>query len=100
MNSSAPSQLVEFSQHLTLSVVGLDFILAHIKSLVLPLLISICFAATILTAQDQIQLDCKELQESSGVAVSLNDPALIWSHNDSGGKPKLYLFSRTSGKRR
>jgi hypothetical protein len=53
-----------------------------------------------LPAQEPVQLDCKELQESSGVAVSGYDPDLIWTHNDSGGTPRIYLFNRQTGKLR
>lgn len=49
-------------------------------------------------ADKSIKLECKELTESSGVAASLGNPDLVWTHNDSGGKPRLYLMSRTKGK--
>ena len=49
-------------------------------------------------ADKPVKLECKELSESSGVAVCLGNPDLVWTHNDSGGKPRLYLMSRTKGK--
>jgi hypothetical protein len=51
-------------------------------------------------AQQAIPLECRELTESSGIATSLNDNELVWSHNDSGGRPRLYLFEAKSGKLR
>ena len=32
------------------------------------------------------------LDESSGLALSLQNPGLYWTHNDSGGKPILYAI--------
>lgn len=32
----------------------------------------------------------RALDESSGLALSLLDPQILWSHNDSGGLPALY----------
>ncbi len=34
----------------------------------------------------------KDLTESSGLAASRKTPGVWWSHNDSGGKPRLYVF--------
>lgn len=31
-------------------------------------------------------------RESSGLAASRRDPRLLWTHNDSGGRPALYAF--------
>lgn len=50
--------------------------------------------------QDAVILQSAELTESSGLAVSQHDPTLIWTHNDSGAKPRLYLFDRSHGKLR
>ena len=33
----------------------------------------------------------KNISESSGLAVSYNYPDAVWTHNDSGDKPRLYL---------
>jgi hypothetical protein len=60
--------------------------------------IYVTMLTTTLRAHEVVTLDCDELNESSGVAVSLNNPEFIWTHNDSGGKPRLYLFNRKSGK--
>jgi hypothetical protein len=60
--------------------------------------IYVTMLTTTLRAQEVVTLDCDELNESSGVAVSLNNPEFVWSHNDSGGKPRLYRFNRKSGK--
>lgn len=37
------------------------------------------------------------LIESSGIASSYHTPNAIWTHNDSGGSPTLYLVSTESG---
>ncbi len=39
-------------------------------------------------------LACRQLDESSGLAVSRRAPGLFWSHNDSDNDAKLYLFDR------
>lgn len=33
-----------------------------------------------------------DLDEASGLANSRSNPNLLWSHNDSGGQPRLFLF--------
>jgi hypothetical protein len=53
-----------------------------------------------LLGQQPILLQCEELVESSGISVSPSDPNFIWTHNDSGSPPRLYLFNRNSGKLR
>lgn len=42
-------------------------------------------------------LDDDRVHESSGLAFSLRRPGLVWTHNDSGDKAKLYAFDQ-SGK--
>lgn len=39
-----------------------------------------------------IELEGKDLNESSGLAFSLRRPKRFWSHNDSGGKSRLFAF--------
>lgn len=34
----------------------------------------------------------KEVTESSGIATSLRNPGILWTHNDSGDGPYLYAF--------
>jgi hypothetical protein len=46
---------------------------------------------------EPVYLQSKELRESSGLALSTRDSNLVWSHNDSGGKPRLFGFDRQSG---
>jgi hypothetical protein len=48
-------------------------------------------------AQQLVHVDTQEIIESSGIANSLNDPGLAWTHNDSGGPPRLYCFEKSSG---
>ncbi len=38
------------------------------------------------------QLECQEIRESSGVAASVEQKNLYWTHNDSGDQPRLYAF--------
>lgn len=37
----------------------------------------------------------KSLNESSGLAASRKNPGVWWSHNDSGGQPRLFAFDET-----
>jgi len=34
------------------------------------------------------------IDESSGLAASRCNPGVFWTHNDSGGRPRLYAFNR------
>lgn len=45
-------------------------------------------------AQTTVELQCKALTESSGLAVSTRDPQIVWTHNDSGDKSRLFAFTR------
>jgi len=47
-----------------------------------------------------VTLQCPDLKESSGLAVSQHDSQLVWTHNDSGSGPLLYLFDRVQGELR
>ena len=38
------------------------------------------------------ELKNKDINESSGLAVSRHNPRLLWTHNDSGDKAKLYCI--------
>jgi hypothetical protein len=52
-------------------------------------------------AVETVWLDLKNLNESSGLAVSRRRSDHFWTHNDSGGKPHLYAFDsrgRASGR--
>lgn len=46
-----------------------------------------------------VQIDDDALNESSGLAVSGRVANRIWSHNDSGGRPRLYAYDTETGKR-
>jgi len=35
------------------------------------------------------------LEEASGLAASVNNPDLLWTHNDSGDKPRIFLIDKT-----
>jgi hypothetical protein len=41
-----------------------------------------------------VRIDSAKLKESSGVAPSLLQPNLFWTHNDSGDSSRLFLFGR------
>jgi hypothetical protein len=43
------------------------------------------------------RVEADRLSEASGLVVSRRDPQLLWSHNDSGGRPRLFALTR-SGK--
>lgn len=40
------------------------------------------------------RLENKKISESSGLAASRRHPGYYWTHNDSGGKPRLFCFDR------
>ncbi len=40
-------------------------------------------------------LDDKRLTESSGLCLSGRDPAVFWTHNDSGGEPCVFAIDQT-----
>ncbi len=41
-----------------------------------------------------IYIDCNSIVESSGIAVSTRDPQILWTHNDSGDRPRLFAVNR------
>lgn len=45
--------------------------------------------------QNMGSLQVPELDEASGLAHSRSDNNYLWSHNDSGGEPWVYLFTQT-----
>lgn len=47
---------------------------------------------------DRVLLDERELDESSGLAISLRRAGHFWTHNDSGGEARLYAFDRSGRK--
>jgi len=47
---------------------------------------------------DVVSLDAPALRESSGLAASRRRNHRFWTHNDSGGLPKLYAFDSTGSK--
>ena len=46
------------------------------------------------TVDSVFVLDDDRVNESSGLAFSFRKPDLVWTHNDSGDKAKLYAFDR------
>jgi len=52
--------------------------------------LSLLSACTLLARSDGPRVHSPELDELSGLAVSHADPALIWGHNDSGDRPRLF----------
>lgn len=40
----------------------------------------------------EVQLEHREIAESSGVAASHRSAGLLWTHNDSGDTPRLFCF--------
>lgn len=46
------------------------------------------------SGQQSMVLDLDALKESSGLAFSRVNPSCIWSHNDSGGKARLFAFNQ------
>ncbi len=50
------------------------------------------------TSSQPVFLNDSSLTESSGLAVSWRNKNRFWTHNDSGGKPRLYAFDHTGQK--
>lgn len=56
------------------------------------------------TQQDEDKLvrlctvQSSEICENSGIVLAKENENAIWTHNDSGGEPIVYLFSHTTGK--
>jgi hypothetical protein len=42
----------------------------------------------------QGKLDSKELSEASGLASSVNNPNMLWTHNDGGDKARIFLIDK------
>ena len=40
----------------------------------------------------------KKLEEASGLVASVRNPGYLWTHNDGGNPPRLFLLSDTSAK--
>ncbi|MEZ6090465.1 MAG: hypothetical protein R3C05_21090 [Pirellulaceae bacterium] len=47
----------------------------------------------------QAVIQCGDVIESSGIAMSYRDPNVLWTHNDSGDSPRLFAFD-TDGRHR
>ena len=45
------------------------------------------------TPIDRGRLDNPEIREASGLVASRKNPGALWTHNDSGGEPKVYLLN-------
>ncbi len=44
------------------------------------------------TPEELCKLQQEKIDESSGLAASNRHPGLLWTHNDSGDKPRLFAF--------
>lgn len=40
------------------------------------------------------KLDTDEIKEASGLAASVNNPDLLWAHNDGGDKARIFLIDK------
>jgi hypothetical protein len=71
--------------------------LAAAALLVLPVVVPVLLGLAPLAAGQQLEgaevalrLEDPRILESSGLALSRRHPAVLWTHNDSGGAPELY----------
>jgi hypothetical protein len=71
--------------------------LAAAALLVLPVVVPVLMGLAPLAAGQQVEgaevtvrLEDPRILESSGLALSRRHPAVLWTHNDSGGGPELY----------
>lgn len=49
---------------------------------------------SVVSGEKYLKLDSKKVTESSGLAFSGVNEDCVWTHNDSGGKPRLYAFGK------
>ncbi len=81
--------------------------LRHVASIVVVLLLTSCAAAREESNRDTspyaihygqarriARFADKRINESSGLARSIANPGMFWTHNDSGDVPRLFLFDR------
>ena len=64
---------------------------------VVPSPVSADTTTTFSAPVDRGALDNPEIVEASGIAASRKNAGALWTHNDSGGAPKVYLID-DSGK--
>jgi hypothetical protein len=71
--------------------------LAAAALLVLPVVVPVLLGLAVPAAGQQVEgaevalrLEDPRILESSGLALSRRHPAVLWTHNDSGGGPELY----------
>lgn len=64
----------------------------HILIFIL-LVAAICFATLMAKVPQEYALDTKRLDEASGLARSLLNPNILYSHNDSGGANAVYAIN-------
>jgi hypothetical protein len=71
--------------------------LAAAALLVLPVVVPVLLGLALPAAGQQVEgaevalrLEDPRILESSGLALSRRHPAVLWTHNDSGGGPELY----------
>lgn len=50
------------------------------------------------TQQAVGELRAKEINEASGLVMSINNPGKLWTHNDSGDKARMFLIDSTGAK--
>ncbi|HNP18425.1 MAG TPA: hypothetical protein PKL31_08340 [Fulvivirga sp.] len=59
-----------------------------------------CLATTLLAqtqfypAESRGEIENSEINEASGLTVGINNPEMLWTHNDSGGKPRIFLLDQ------
>ncbi len=68
------------------------------KQLFISFVIILSFYSNILIAQqfgirvDKGTIESSEIREASGIAESRKNPGVLWTHNDSGDKSKIFAF--------
>ncbi|MCX6622811.1 MAG: hypothetical protein NTY38_17450, partial [Acidobacteria bacterium] len=64
-----------------------------------PILVFLLLAAGHAEWRIIANLKNREVSESSGIATSLRNPGIFWTHNDSGDGPYVYAFDKAGGNR-
>jgi len=64
----------------------------QIKQISLLLLFSFYYCLSIASQFQYFTIENKAIDESSGLAASIDNPELLWTHNDSGNMPIIYAM--------
>ena len=59
------------------------------------LIITIIFSTLLWAQQDKGLLELDDIVEASGIDASIQNPGVLWTHNDSGDTSRIFAFDTT-----